>query len=182
MSTIKQKFNRTHATTVIMDMVRETPEGDLEIMDTLELDVTQVPAELVNGDGFMSLASYGLLKLVQDRNSQLSNKYLSEQGLTGEAAIRARMDAYKETYNLLVSGQFKTPATRSSGGAIDPIFAEALAEMKKVDVSTMAIKLKSLSKDERRALMELEEVKAKMQEIRERAAKAEAIDLDDLLN
>jgi len=183
MATLTLKFNRTDSTQVVMDIVEKDGEVT-KIVETTALPLGDVPEILMDGEREMSLAAYGLLKLVQDRNSQLSNKFLSEQGLTGREAIEARIDAYNDTYNLFKKGLYKEPSQASAkGAAVDPIFAAAIAELKGCDLVAATTALKAADKDSRAALRKLPqvvEIIARMK--KETEEEVQTLDLESLLS
>lgn len=185
MSNFTLKFNRTNSQAVIIDLVSKNEEGD-KIIETCELDLGIVPADLANGENDpMSLAAYGLLKAVQDRNSSLSNKALSEMGLTGQDAMKARIEAYQATYDLFLAGNWKNPSTATrAGAAIDPIFAAAVAELKGCEITQATMALKAATKEERAAIRQLPAVKEIIDRMKAEAIESDegtGIDLSDLI-
>lgn len=189
MSTFTLKFNRTNSAFVVIDLcevVEKDGKKTFPVKDTVELSLAEVPDELTNGEApNMSLAAYGLLKLVQDRNSALSEKALGEMGLTGREAQYARIDAFQETYELLKSGLWRAASTNvGKSASIDPIFAAAVAELKGCTIVQATTALKAADKDSRLAIRNLPAVKAIMERMRNEAkdtSEDSGLDLSDLL-
>ena len=53
-----------------------------EEQERKDFPLAELPDQLEDGEGFKSLKGYGFLKLMQDRNSDLSAKALRRTGLT----------------------------------------------------------------------------------------------------
>jgi hypothetical protein len=126
-----------------------------------EFDVTKVPATLNDGDNpLKSLAAYGLSRLMQDRSSSCTDGALGENCTSVKEVAEARLAAYKETYDLVCSGEFRARREGSGGGkaaSVDTFFAQALVNFladngKDMDINTATVYLQSLSADERKAL------------------------------
>ncbi len=191
----KNVFTLT-ATNVTMDIydVSDIQKGekmpeDRAPLENFVFDVEAIPAILEDGDNpLKSLASYGLSRLLQDRNSGVtdSGEIAQACGTVAELAS-ARMEAYKGTFETLVSGLFREKRASGSGtkaAAVCPFFAQAFVELAKskgkdltVEVATMI--LQKLGKDERKAMRQalairINELKA------EAESQAESFDINDL--
>lgn len=182
MSNYTLKFNRTNANSVIIDLCERARENfDWEIEKTVTLNISDVPEILINGEGEMSIAAYGLLKAVQDRNSALSEKALGEMGLTGRAAQEERVRAYEETFEFFKTGFWRSPSQASKGSAVDPILAAAIAEIKGVSIMAATQAIKALDADGKKALRSLPVVQETMAKLRDEAQGESGL-LDDLLS
>lgn len=141
---------------------------------TFELD--NIPAELQNGEGVVSLAAYGLSQILQDRVSSLE----SEEKLEGMSKV----------FEQLQAGEFKAKRASTGGSKkpqIDSYFAAGLAAFlqsqgKDVDANTAVVLLQSKSAEERKALRAHPDVKAFIEKAKADAAEAASqIDIDSLL-
>jgi len=151
-----------------------------EVKSKLEIDALSIPEDIRN-----NVLAYGLLKLVQDRNSSITTKYLEEDlGFAKGSleAVEARVDFYKTTYEMFIAGEWKKEVVRASGSTVDTILAQVVTDFmnkgKKKDeqVSLIAVtaKLKTMTKEERLALKE----KFKEQYAALKAEQVKGADLD----
>lgn len=137
-----------------------------EIHDTFEVDVNELPATFTAGDEVMSLAQYGLKKILQDRTSDEKDKAVKFKGM-------------QAVYEQLKSGVWRVAAEKGETSprkstSVDPILVEALVRVtaekgepkSHLQISTL---LQSKTKEERKAMAEHPTVKAHYD-----AAKAEA--------
>jgi len=147
--------------------------ADVEV-GRFEFDAAEFPEVFQTGEEGVTktLAGYGLLKLIQDRNSQVSGDAQKKfEGMQAEA------ERLKET------GDWRAPVNRASGGATpkaDPILAQAVAELQGISIPVATAAIAKLEKEQIAAMKEKPAVKAKMEEIRQAAKDAEAVDLTDL--
>lgn len=124
--------------------------------------VTDIPAVLEDGDNATkSLAAYGLSRLLQDRNSGVTDSGDVAQACgTVEELAAARMDAYKSTYETLLAGLFRekrASGAASKAAAVCPFFAQAFVELaakkgKELTVEVATMILQKLTKEERKAM------------------------------
>lgn len=149
--------------------------ADVEL-GRFEFDAAEFPAEFQTGEEGVTktLAGYGLLKLIQDRNSQVSGDAQKKfEGMQAEAQ------------RLLETGDWRAPVNRASGSGAtpkaDPILAQAVAELQGISIPVATAAIAKLEKEQIAAMKEKPAVKAKMDEIRQAAKDAEAVDLSDLL-
>jgi len=160
-----KKLNYTLlATAVTAALVNKTDDSS-EVIAEKTFNVADIPAELNDGENSVkSLAAYGLSKLLQDRTSSVD--------------AEGKLEAMEEVFALLKGGEWRQRKEGGAGkkAAIDPIFAQAIAEIKSVSVAAATIALQGMDADQRKALRQVETVKAKIAEVRE-AAEGEAADL-----
>lgn len=110
-----------------------------ETLRKLVIDVADVPDTLKNGDTQESVKLYGIRKLLQERSS--SEKDTDE-----------KFESMLETAEILKSGLWKSDETRTRVPQIDPIFAQAVANVKSAPLAKVIAALQSLDKDGRDAL------------------------------
>lgn len=152
------------ATSVIASLVEKSGD-EIKVLESVEFDASQVPAILNDGENAQkSLVAYGLSKFLQDR--------------TSASAVEDKLADMAETFELLKGGEWRQ---RKEGAgvkkaAIDPIFAQAIAELKGCTVAAATIALQAQEPEARKALRQVEAVKAKIAEIRSKA-EGEAADL-----
>lgn len=137
------------------------PEGR-EPLETHIFVVSDVPAELEDGENSMkSLAAYGLSRLLQDRNSSVTDSgEVAQACSTVEELAAARMEAYKGTYETVLAGMFREKRASGTGAkaaAVCPFFAQAFVELaakkgKELTVEVATMILQKLSKEERKAM------------------------------
>lgn len=149
---------------VVLNTMKSTDDGKTwQPHSQKVLDATEIPAILEDGENERSVLGYGLLKLVQDRNSDLTKKRFDEMGIDpdGEEAAKHRVEAYQDTFEFLKGGQWRVrKEPKAKGAQIDPVFAEAVAIMleragnEKPPIAAVVGKLKALGAEERKALRE----------------------------
>lgn len=151
--------------------------GPADLIEEVSLAVADFPAEFKNGDGLMTLASYGLCKLVQDRTSQVA----------GCAEKFAAM--VKEAQRLIDTGEWRAAVVRAEGTTragsrkVDALVAKAVGELKGLSLPAAEAALKKLDKDSYDKLCKSEKVQELVQKYKaEAGAEAGAeTDLADLL-
>jgi len=142
-----------------------------EILDTVKFDSADIPAELDDGGTLKSLASYGLLKLLQDRTSQ-------------EKTVGDKLAAMQTYFNdFFKNGLWKRPAEKreGSGGSrrkIPASLAEAIARIKGCTALEAEASLKLVDKATFDGVVANEKVAAMVAELEAEAG--EAVDLSDL--
>lgn len=131
-----------------------------EVIEVVEFKLADLPAVLKANDGDKSIASYGLQSLLQDRTSEVKE------------SAKAKLDAMGEYFTIFKSGvwrEYKEGAGQRKS-AIDPLFAQAMAELKNVPLAAVLARLQSMTKEERQALHDLEPVQAKIKALKDAAA------------
>lgn len=127
--------------------------------------------KLINGDGFVSLAAYGLSQLLQDRTSDLTPK----NGVTPHDRIGAMADFFEDT---IKEGFFRKPSVRKAAGArIDMALIEAVAEVKGVSITAAEEALKEKTKEEQAGIAAIPRIAEIISRIKEEAG---SVDLSDL--
>lgn len=154
------------ASSVVATLVEKLDDATTEL-ESITFEVSDVPAELSDGENpTKSLVAYGLSKFLQDRTSSVD--------------AEGKLEAMGEVFELLKCGEWRQ--RREGAGvkkaAIDPIFAQAIAEIKGCSVAAATMALQAQDAESRKALRQVEAVKAKIDEIRV-AATSEAENLLD---
>lgn len=161
------------------------PDGDdgaAAVAEQVTFNVADVPAQLhVSGEGeeatYASLAAYGLSQLLQDRVSSVDG-------------AESKLEKMHEVFELIKEGKWKAVRASVAGErktAIPSEVAEGFARYvqslgKDMDAATATVWLQSKTAEERKAIRQKDEVKAFIQQVKdEAAAKAEDLDLEDLL-
>lgn len=157
--------------------------GPADKVNELVVDAADLPAEFRDGDVMKKLAGYGLLKLLQDRTSQISSSTTDKfNGMVAEAQRLANADA--EGF-----GDWKAKSVRAEGSAprsnkkVDTFLAQALVELKSITLAAATAALKALSKEQIAALAANEKVVAIVERLKAEgsADQAKEADLADLL-
>lgn len=133
-----------------------------------EFNVSDLPEVFKSNEGDKTLAAYGLTKLLQDRTSQVKE------------SAEAKLKAMGEYFGVFRSGTWREYKEASGEGkgrkpSIDPIFAQAIANLKNAPLAAVIGALQKKSKEERKAMAALEPVKAEMARLRTESA---SFDLD----
>lgn len=154
------------AESVIVNVISQTETDTGETVDSIaatrEFAVGDIPAVLKDGEKEKSIQVYGLTKLLQDRTSQVTNP---EEKITA-------MGTYFDEY--FSQGLWKAPSEAGQRkAAVDPFFAQAIAEIKGWSLAQATGVIQSLDKDKRNTLRTAEAVDAKIKELR-----AESADID----
>lgn len=171
---LRFKFDLT-AAEVSAKLIRQSEDtaGNTEetVVDSRLFSIADYPAELNDGDTVKSLAAYGLSKILQDRASSID----------AEDKLEA-MDTISE---MLKSGEWrerKAPAAPKA--TIAPIFAEAVQRLYKnrgqeLSLTQVTQALASKSVEERKAIKQLPDIVAIIDELKREAAET---NLDDILD
>lgn len=157
--------------------------GPADKVNELVVDAADLPAEFKDGDVMKKLAGYGLLKLLQDRTSQISSSTTDKfNGMVTEAQRLAQSgeDGF---------GDWKAKSVRAESTAVrstkkvDTFLAQALVELKGITLAAATGALKALDKEQVKALAANEKVVAIVERLKaEGAASGEGgADLADLL-
>lgn len=130
-----------------------------ETVECVSFDLADCPEELRDGDKVKTFASYGLLKWLQDRTSQVK----------GAADKLAAMQ--EEFTSKATAGLWKTPSERkaSTGGSrrkISALLAEAVGALIGKTALEAEAHLKALTKEQFDGLVANEKVLAKMEELK----------------
>lgn len=105
-----------------------------------EIDLNKIPDKLLCNDGSItSLKAYGARALLMDRASDF-RKF-------GTAAYIAEMKRVHDT--LLIEGRFDAERGSSAAPKVCQYLAQALAEVKKIDVAVATASLAAISKEQR---------------------------------
>lgn len=151
--------NNVDAVTVTLYKGEKFSDEGKEVISSVEFPIADVPSELKDGDAVKSLASYGLLKLLQDRTSQ-------EKDPEGKVAL---MQEYFSSF--FTQGLWKRPATErapSAGGSrrkVGASLAEAVARLQGCSAIQAESAIKALSKEDYDALVANERVKEMVKEV-----------------
>lgn len=149
--------------------------GDDDVVaKEFSVDAKSMPKVFGEGDSAKTLAGYGLLKLMQDRTSQVTE--------SKEAKLDA-MEAFVK--QLGETGQWRSEVERSGGGSrarkVDVYLVKAVADLKGLSETQAASSLRALDKEQYDQIVKSEKVKAKIAEIKAAEGESETADLGDLL-
>lgn len=176
MSKVENKLSYSLIGTLVTVSLMAHVEGkEPEVARTFSLDASEFPSVFTTGDEDVTktLAGYGLQKLIQDRTSQVSE--------SAEAKFDAMLE---EGERLKETGEWRAAVERKSGGATpkaDPILAQAVAQVKGLDINVATAALAKMDKDGVKKIRENPAIKEAVEAIRAAAKSAEAVSLDDLL-
>lgn len=157
--------------------------GPADKVNELVVDASDLPAEFKDGDVMKKLAGYGLLKLLQDRTSQISTSTTDKfNGMVAEAQRLANSDEGG-------IGEWKAKSVRAESTAVrstkkvDTFLAQALVELKGITLAAATGALKALDKEQVKALAANEKVVAIVERLKAEGAadNAGGADLADLL-
>jgi len=140
-----------------------------EILRTLTISADEVNDMLKNGDADESVKLYGIRKLLQERSSS-------------EKDTDAKFDTMLETAEILKDGKWKSDEVRTRVPQIDPVFAQAVANVRGKPLGKIVVALQNLSKEQRDAMRKHPEVVAQMEALKaDIAAESDSDALGDLL-
>lgn len=152
------------------------PDAPAVVAEEKTFNVGDVPAELANGEGVVSLAAYGLSQVLQDRVSSCD--------------ADEKLEAMDKVFGNLLEGKWKE-ARQSTGGtkkaSIDPFFAKGFSmflqsQGKDVSAEQATIILQGLDADQRKAFRTHEDIKVFIEKAKEEATASVAdLDLSSLL-
>lgn len=131
---------------------------DRKIVEEHTFKVGDLPESFESGEGAKGLAAYGLQSLLQDRTSQVKD------------GARAKLEAMKEYFEIFRTGkwrEYKEGVGRKA--SINPLFAQALANLKKAPIAAVLKRLNEMTKEERDALRSLDPVKAEIDRLEKEA-------------
>jgi hypothetical protein len=161
---------------VVQRLTYADPDAPAVVAEEKTFAVADVPAELTNGEGVVSLAAYGLSQVLQDRVSSCD--------------ADEKLEAMEKVFGNLVDGKWKE-ARQSTGAtkkaAIDPFFAKGFSlflqgQGKDVTAEQATIILQGLDADQRKALRTNDDIKAFIEKAKEEATASVAdLDLSSLL-
>jgi hypothetical protein len=120
---------------------------DKKVLEVHVFKLNDLPATLESGEGPKSIAAYGLQSLLQDRTSEVKE------------SARAKLEAMREYFEIFKTGkwrEYKEGVGRKA--SINPLFAQALSNIKKAPLAAVMKRLTEMTKDERDALRALEPV------------------------
>lgn len=132
-----------------------------EVLRTLTISADEVNDMLKNGDTDESVKLYGIRKLLQERSSS-------------EKDTDAKFDTMLETAEILKDGKWKSDEVRTRVPQIDPVFAQAVANVRAKPLAAIVAALQNLSKEARDAMRAHPEVAAEIEKIRTEIAAAGA--------
>lgn len=144
--------------TVISYRGAKWSDEDKEILDREEFNVDDVPAQLETSDGAKSIAGYGLLKLLQDRTSDVKGE--------------AKLPGMREHFEVFKAGKWREYAERSATGG--KWLIRAIAALKGADEDAVRETLAAMNEDARKDLEKAPAVKAKIAELKAEDARAAA--------
>ena len=140
-----------------------------EVLRTLSINANDVPDNLKDGDDENNVKLYGIRKLCQERSSS-------------EKDPETKFDAMLETLEVLKSGLWKSDEVRTRAPQIDPVFAQAVANVRGKPLGAIVVALQNLSKEQRDAMRKHPEVVAQMEALKaDIAAESDSDALGDLL-
>lgn len=130
------------------------------IHETVEFPLNEIPAELATADGSKSVAAYGLLKLLQDRTSDVKGA--------------GKLEAMQEHFETFKAGQWRAYAERT-GGVGGKWLIMAIAGIKGVEEEQVRETLGGMTEEQRKAIANAPAVKAEIARLKaEDAAKKAA--------
>ena len=140
--------------------------------DRFSIECSSVADKLENGDGFASMKAYGIRAFLLDRTSQFREFGPVE-------CLRRIEEHYQET---LAVGIYKAKrATAAPKGSIDPLLAQAVAELKGLPVEQALASLKALTPDQRKQIASNAKIAERVALLHQETAEADIVDLGDLL-
>lgn len=140
-----------------------------EVLRTLSINANDVPDNLRDGDDENNVKLYGIRKLCQERSSS-------------EKDPETKFDSMLDTAEVLKSGLWKSDEVRTRAPQIDPVFAQAVANVRGKPLGAIVVALQNLSKEQRDAMRKHPEVVAQMEALKaDIAAESDSDALGDLL-
>lgn len=137
-----------------------------------EIPCDSVSDKLENGDSFASMKAYGIRAFLLDRTSQFR-----------EFGPAVCMERIQEHFNdtLAVDVYKARRAAAAKAGSLDPLLAQAVAELKGLPVEQALASLKALTPDQRKQIASNAKIAERMAALRQETADADIVDLGDLL-
>ena len=140
-----------------------------EVLRTLTIGADEVPDNLKDGEDENSVKLYGIRKLLQERSSS-------------EKDPDTKFDSMLDTAEVLKSGLWKSDEVRTRVPQIDPVFAQAVANVRGKPLASIVVALQNLTKEQRDGMRNHPEVIREMEAIKSAsAADAGGDALGDLL-
>jgi len=140
-----------------------------EVLRTLSINANDVPDNLRDGEDENNVKLYGIRKLCQERSSS-------------EKDPETKFDSMLDTAEVLKSGLWKSDEVRTRAPQIDPVFAQAVANVRGKPLGKIVVALQNLSKEQRDAMRKHPEVVAQMEALKaDIAAESDSDALGDLL-
>ena len=140
-----------------------------EVLRTLTINANDVPDNLKDGDDENNVKLYGIRKLCQERSSS-------------EKDPETKFESMLETVEVLKNGLWKSDEVRTRAPQIDPVFAQAVANVRGKPLGAIVVALQNLSKEQRDAMRKHPEVVAQMEALKaDIAAESDSDALGDLL-
>lgn len=128
---------------------------------TQVFSLADVPSELKDGDKVKSMASYGLLKWLQDRTSQVKGAEDKLKAMSEEFETKAKAGLWKAP-----SERKASSGTGGSRRKISALLAEAVGALIGKTAIEAEAHLKALTKEQYEGLVANEKVVAKMDELK----------------
>lgn len=113
-----------------------------ETVSVTEFDLSECPAELKDGEGVKTFASYGLLKWLQDRTSGVKGAVDKVEAMVEEFNSKAMEGLWK------APAKERAPRAAGSRRKISATLAAAVAELTGQSAITAEASLKALSKEQ----------------------------------
>lgn len=135
-----------------------------EVVRSLTCAIDEVPDLLKDGDDQQSPKLYGIRKLLQERSSS-------------EKDPAVKFESMLDTLEILKSGLYKSDEVKTRVPNIDPIFAQAVANIKGKPVAVIVASLQQLAKEQRDGLRANPKVAAEIERLKAEASNATAEDL-----
>lgn len=157
--------------------------GPADKVNEVTIDAAKLPAVFLDGETQKTLMGYGILKLLQDRTSQVSSSTTDKfNAMVKEAE---RLSETDDAGN----GKWKATVVRAEGSGarstkkVDTFLAQALVELKGISLAQATEALKALDKEQSKALASNPKVVAIVERLKGEATDAgpQGTDLADLL-
>ncbi len=154
------------ADSVVVAVTNTTQDGEgNDVVETVAehtFAVADLPEVLKDGDKEKSVLVYGLTKLLQDRTSQVK---------APADKLEAMTTYFKEFFT---QGLWKAPSVAGERkAAIDPLFAQAVAELKGWSIAQSTAIIQSVDADTRKQLRESEAVAEQIKKLRTETAEVD---------
>ena len=175
-------LNGTEVRIVLHQAEGKSAIGPADVVQEMVVNANDFPAEFAATDGAKTLAGYGLMKLLQDRTSQLSESVTAKfEGMVKEAERLCAVDEQGVV-------QWRNASTRAAGtGAgrakkVDSFLAAAVAELKGISLPDAISAVQGLDAESVKKLAANEKVVAIVERMKAEAKPATGqMDLSDML-
>ena len=169
-------------------IVLHTADAKAEIspadtVSEMNFDANDFGHEFQSSDGAKTLLAYGLVKILQDRTSQVTESIAKKFEAMQAEADRLTTQNEDGSYNWKNVVVREKSAPRSTK-KVDSYLAQAIAQLKNISVSAATEAVKALDVDKVAAMMANPKVKEIMDVLKEQAkkeAESNEFDLADLL-